>query len=47
MSQNNELNEQGARSLLESMLLIRRAEERLGKVKAESGLPGSVHLSIG
>jgi acetoin:2,6-dichlorophenolindophenol oxidoreductase subunit alpha len=47
MSQNNELNEQDARSLLEGMLLIRRAEERLGKVKAETGLPGSVHLSIG
>lgn len=47
MSQNNELSEQDARALLEGMLLIRRAEERLGKVKAESGLPGSVHLSIG
>ncbi len=47
MSQNDALNEQDARSLLEGMLLIRRAEERLGKVKAEVGLPGSVHLSIG
>lgn len=44
---NDELNLEDARSLLEGMLLIRRSEERLAKVKSESGLPGSVHLSIG
>lgn len=43
----NALNAEEARSLLEGMLLIRRAEERLGKIKSETGLPGSVHLSIG
>lgn len=45
--QEAELSSEVARSLLERMLLIRRAEERLGKIRAEVGLPGAVHLSIG
>lgn len=47
MNNGFEIDRDQSRSLLRTMILIRRAEERLAKVVREEGLPGALHLYIG
>ena len=42
-----ELNQQDLLSLYETMVLIRRSEERLSRLFADGEVPGFLHLSIG
>ena len=39
--------ETGLLDLYERMMLVRRAEERLGRLFADGEIPGFLHLSIG
>jgi len=41
------IDDQGLLRLYESMVLIRRAEERLSRLFAGGEIPGFVHLSLG